>query len=966
MSTNKLFGTPKEPYLLSEGDIVPGWRLTSFSKEAARKIRNTLENMGIILSHIAISNPMLTRDVVGSALHKRDNKPLLNPKFMSLLGYLENKGVITIPEGQIPETLLEMSIEPIEPYRLSDGDIVPGWRLTSFSKEAARKIRNTLENMGIILSHIAISNPMQTRDVVGMALHKRDNKPLLNKTFMILLRSLENKGVIQLPKGQTPETLLEMSIEPYPLSKDDIVFNRNNNVSLLRADPTKILRFLTQNGLSHRIISERCDIKSTDIYKIFSERGFCSRERFKACLRAFLENGVITLPEGETLENLLSTDQEPPHTLTKDDIDFKENKVFLLKQGFNGIKNVIAKRGLSNQTIAQNLPISEGTLYRALGGEKLTKKTLKKILQGFIEEGVIAPLPKGQTLETLLEIPIEPLEIPIEPYPLSDGDIVFKGNKGLSLSIEAGQEIKSRIRQKKGLNQTIIGASCDLSNGRISHALLGNNFRKPIFAKILVALMEHEVIQLPKGQTLETLLEILIGPLEIPIKPYPLSDEHIVFKKGNKVSFSRTAGQKIQSRIKQKGLTQTIIGQSCDLSQGRISHALLGNNFRKPIFAKILVALMEHEVIQLPKGQTLETLLEIPIEPLEIPIEPYPLSDGDIVFKKGNKVSFSKTAGQEIQSRIKQNGLTQTIIGQSCDLMQDNISWALSGKNIQKQALAKILMALMEHGVIQLPKSQTIVFKGNKVSFSRTAGQEIKSHIRQKKGLNQTIIGQSCDLSNGRISHALLGNNFRKPIFAKILVALMQHGVIQLPKGQTLEQPVHPKSKTPLSNTLTYNSISTAQNCAVAAGGGEIPIEPYPLSKDDIVFNRNNEVSFSRTAGQAIQSRITQKQELTQEIIGQSCDLSQPSISHALLGNNLQKQALANIIMALMEHGVIQLKVQDLGKLLFPEAESSYTPTPETLNTAQNCVAVGGGGDSGITTLLTTLPPAHIDHDGGR
>jgi hypothetical protein len=863
MSTNKLFGTPKEPYLLSEGDIVPGWRLTSFSKEAARKIRNTLENMGIILSHIAISNPMLTRDVVGSALHKRDNKPLLNPKFMSLLGYLENKGVITIPEGQIPETLLEMSIEPIEPYRLSDGDIVPGWRLTSFSKEAARKIRNTLENMGIILSHIAISNPMQTRDVVGMALHKRDNKPLLNKTFMILLRSLENKGVIQLPKGQTPETLLEMSIEPYPLSKDDIVFNRNNNVSLLRADPTKILRFLTQNGLSHRIISERCDIKSTDIYKIFSERGFCSRERFKACLRAFLENGVITLPEGETLENLLSTDQEPPHTLTKDDIDFKENKVFLLKQGFNGIKNVIAKRGLSNQTIAQNLPISEGTLYRALGGEKLTKKTLKKILQGFIEEGVIAPLPKGQTLETLLEIPIEPLEIPIEPYPLSDGDIVFKGNKGLSLSIEAGQEIKSRIRQKKGLNQTIIGASCDLSNGRISHALLGNNFRKPIFAKILVALMEHEVIQLPKGQTLET-------------------------------------------------------------------------------------------------------LLEIPIEPLEIPIEPYPLSDGDIVFKKGNKVSFSKTAGQEIQSRIKQNGLTQTIIGQSCDLMQDNISWALSGKNIQKQALAKILMALMEHGVIQLPKSQTIVFKGNKVSFSRTAGQEIKSHIRQKKGLNQTIIGQSCDLSNGRISHALLGNNFRKPIFAKILVALMQHGVIQLPKGQTLEQPVHPKSKTPLSNTLTYNSISTAQNCAVAAGGGEIPIEPYPLSKDDIVFNRNNEVSFSRTAGQAIQSRITQKQELTQEIIGQSCDLSQPSISHALLGNNLQKQALANIIMALMEHGVIQLKVQDLGKLLFPEAESSYTPTPETLNTAQNCVAVGGGGDSGITTLLTTLPPAHIDHDGGR
>lgn len=72
--------------------------------------------------------------------------------------------------------------------------------------------------------------------------------------------------------------------------------------------------------------------------------------------------------------------------------------------------------------------------------------------------------------------------------------------------------------------------------------------------------------------------------------------------------------------------------------------------------------------------------------------------------------------------------------------------------------------------------------------------------------------------------------------------------------------------------------------------------------------------------------------------------------------------------MALMEHGVIQLpRGQDLGQLLDPKSASSYTPTSETLNTAQSCTDVaGGGGDSSTHSALTILRPEHIDHSGGR
>jgi hypothetical protein len=173
--------------------------------------------------------------------------------------------------------------EDLNPYTLSDGDIVPGWRSTSFSREAAIRIKNTIKNMGMILSDIAIFNSTLKEDVVGRALNKRGTKSLslLNPTFMILLRSLEKNGVIRLPEGQTPETLLEMSIEPYTLSKKHIAF-KNKNVSLLGADPKEIQRFITQNGLNQKIISERCGLKYTDIVQFFSERSaFFSKTKFR-------------------------------------------------------------------------------------------------------------------------------------------------------------------------------------------------------------------------------------------------------------------------------------------------------------------------------------------------------------------------------------------------------------------------------------------------------------------------------------------------------------------------------------------------------------------------------------------------------------------------------------------------------------------------------------------------------------
>lgn len=195
-------------------------------------------------------------------------------------------------------------------------------------------------------------------------------------------------------------------ISPYPLSREQLKFD-GLKISLSREASRGIQKFIKScNELSQQSIATQCGLSHTCIHDTLMRLKSWPKATFEQILTAFLDNRVITLPEGKTLENLLSTDQEPPHTLTKDDIDFKENKVFLLKQGLEGIINVIAKRGLSKQRIVQNLRIGQSigqtTFYQALRGEEVTQEALKKILQGLIAEGVIAPLPEGQTLEHLL------------------------------------------------------------------------------------------------------------------------------------------------------------------------------------------------------------------------------------------------------------------------------------------------------------------------------------------------------------------------------------------------------------------------------------------------------------------------------------------------------------------------------------------------------------------------------------
>ena len=318
------------------------------------------------------------------------------------------------------------------------------------------------------------------------------------------------------PEGGIDEFLdKNLIISPYPLSREKLNFD-GVEISLSHEASQKIKEYIQYNELSQGSITTQYSLPCRCINFTLNRLKSWPKATFERILTAFLENGVITLPEGETLENLLSTDQEPPHTLTKDDIDFKENKVFLSKQGRNGIKDVIKRGGFNTQEIVGSISIGQNTFYKALRGDDLIPSSLETILQGLIAEGVIAPLPKGQTLGQLLspksktESSYTPTPktltqhkkprsrrgggIPIEPYPLSDGDIVFKGNK-VSFSKAAGQKIQSRITQKQGLNQTIIGESCNLRQRRISRALLGDNFQKQTFADILMALMEHGVIQ---------------------------------------------------------------------------------------------------------------------------------------------------------------------------------------------------------------------------------------------------------------------------------------------------------------------------------------------------------------------------------------------------------------------------------------------------------------------------------------
>jgi hypothetical protein len=303
-------------------------------------------------------------------------------------------------------------------------------RNVRLSKEIIRQCRNIIENSDL--------NPQDTnRSTDTLAeifyrnggfdekINKRFSKSAIKKIltgglvddltvreFLFFLKLIPQTD----PKGGIDEFFdKNLIISPYPLSRETLNFD-GLKISLSREASRGIQKYITCcNELSQRSIATQCGLSHTCIYNTLIRLKSWPKATFERILTAFLENGVIKLPEGETLENLLSTDQEPSHTLTKDDIDFKENKVFLSKQGFEGIKDVIAKRGLSNQTIARNLGIGHTTFCRALRGEKVTQKTLENILQGLIAERLIAPLPEGQTLEQLLNPEGQTLEQLLSP-----------------------------------------------------------------------------------------------------------------------------------------------------------------------------------------------------------------------------------------------------------------------------------------------------------------------------------------------------------------------------------------------------------------------------------------------------------------------------------------------------------------------------------------------------------------------
>jgi hypothetical protein len=538
MSTNKLFGTPKEPYLLSEGDIVPGWRSTSFSRECAKKIRKTLKTMGIKKQTIAAQSTFLRKDTIEGAL-RNDPRPLRNKNFKILLRSLEKKGVIRLPEDQTLETLLEMSIEP---YLISDMDIVPAGKGVSFSKTAAQEIRNTIENMGVTQKHIEDTARGAEYGIpklynVCKALKVEPN-PWLKKRFKVLLESLKNNGVIRFEEGQTPETLLEMSIEPYPLSEKDIV-PRWRSTSFSGEAAIQIKNTLKNMGMTLNDIAIFNFMLTEDMVgRALSKRDTKSllNPTFMILLRSLEKKGVIRLPEGQTPETLLEMSIEPYTLSKKDIIVFDGNKASFSEDAAARIVDKLEEMGVTQTKIEGDAELSKGSAWLILKTQPpkpILKERFNDFLNALITNGVIK-LPEGQTLETLLEKPTEPstpsrVDIksgkrqPLETstpskksiksgerqslktYPLSKGDIVFTRKK-VSFSEEAGRAIQSRITQKQELTQEIIGQSCNLSQPSISHALLGNNLQKQALANIIIALMEHGVIQLPEDQHLGQLL----------------------------------------------------------------------------------------------------------------------------------------------------------------------------------------------------------------------------------------------------------------------------------------------------------------------------------------------------------------------------------------------------------------------------------------------------------------------------
>jgi len=327
------------PYPLSDGDIVPGWISTSFSKEAAIQIRNTLRTMGIKKQTIAEST-FLGKDTIEGALrtNQYDPKPLRNENFKILLKFLVNHGVIKLPEGQTPETLLEMSIEP---YTLSKKDIVFKKNNVSLLGADPKEIQRFITQNGLNQKITSERCGLKYTYIVQIF---SERSFCSKKKFKECLTALIENNFIQLPKGQTLETLLENPTEPstpsrvdiksrkrqplkaYTLSDADIVFDREQ-ISLSKAAAETIQSYIKKRQLRETLVQQlyvENSLPKNSLPSILDKVPLYG-QTLEIILTVLLKNGVITLPEGETLENLLSTDQEPLHTPTEATLDISQN-----------------------------------------------------------------------------------------------------------------------------------------------------------------------------------------------------------------------------------------------------------------------------------------------------------------------------------------------------------------------------------------------------------------------------------------------------------------------------------------------------------------------------------------------------------------------------------------------------------------------------------------------------------------
>jgi hypothetical protein len=149
--------------------------------------------------------------------------------------------------------------------------------------------------------------------------------------FLKLIPQTEPEGDIDAFLDK-PSPKTSSIISPYPLSREKLKFD-GLKISLSREASEGIKQCIKCcNALNYQIIATQCGLSKTSIHNTLTPKPLKQPKSwpkaiFERILTAFLDNGVITLPEGETLENLLSTDQEPPHNLTEATVDITQNCV---------------------------------------------------------------------------------------------------------------------------------------------------------------------------------------------------------------------------------------------------------------------------------------------------------------------------------------------------------------------------------------------------------------------------------------------------------------------------------------------------------------------------------------------------------------------------------------------------------------------------------------------------------------